>query len=178
MVQRKTSAKSAGKSSSRARTRKQPEALMMLKQDHEHVAHLFQEFEDADNPQEKQEIAQLICSELTVHAELEEELFYPEVQKAIKDPDLIEEARVEHASLKQLIGDIQSKRPGEPQFDATVKVLSEYVKHHVQEEEQKLFREVMRADLDLNAMAERMRERKAELMDEEGLTEEDIEQHS
>ena len=100
---------------------------------------------------------------LTVHAQIEEEIFYPAAQDAIKEPDLVDEATVEHASAKDLIAQIESSEPSDELFDAKVKVLGEYIDHHVKEEESEMFPQVRKAKLDLDALGAQLQERKGEL---------------
>ena len=114
------------------------DALELLKKDHETVEDLFDQFEDAKESENDEEMASLaasICSALTVHAQIEEELFYPAIRKLPEADDMVDEAAVEHQSIKDLVTQIEAMRPGDDLFEAKVKVLSEYVKHHVKEEE-------------------------------------------
>lgn len=154
-----------------------PDAVQLLTADHREVKSLFQEYqklvdhEGAD--EEKQALAEQICMMLTVHATVEEELFYPAAESAIKDPDLVDEANVEHASVKELISQIESSDPSDKLYDAKVKVLGEYVDHHVKEEEGELFPQCRKAKMDFAAMGEQIARRKAELMTELGMVEED-----
>ncbi len=99
----------------------------------------------------------------TVHAQIEEEIFYPAAYEALDDDDLLDEAEVEHASAKYLIAQIEASSPSEPLFDAKVKVLGEYVDHHVQEEEKEMFPECRASDMDLKALGEQLRARKKEI---------------
>jgi hypothetical protein len=142
-------------------------ALALLKSDHEKVAALLERFEkrkDRMEAAQKQDLAHEICTELTIHAQIEEEIFYPAVAAEIEDAgDLVEEARVEHASLKHLIGKIESGDPDTEAYDALMKVLGEYVKHHVKEEQSEMFPMVRKSDLDLAALGEQLMARKAEL---------------
>ena len=138
-------------------------ALTLLKADHELVTGLFDKFEKAKTDKQKGALAQQICAELTVHAQIEEEVFYPAVREAIDDDDLMDEADVEHAGAKDLIAQIEESGPGEEQFDAKVTVLGEYVKHHVKEEQSEMFPKVRKADLDLNEIGAALAARKAEL---------------
>lgn len=152
-----------------------PDAVQLLTADHREVKALFQEYQklvdhEADDD-EKQELAQHICMLLTVHATVEEELVYPVAESAIKEPELVDEANVEHASAKELIAQIESTDPADQYYDARVKVLGEYIDHHVKEEEGELFPQCRKAKLDLVAMGEKIAERKAELMAELGMTE-------
>ena len=145
-----------------------PDAIKLLTSDHREVKAMFQQYQalvdhDAD-AEKKQAIAQQICMMLTVHAQIEEEIFYPAAQDAIKEPDLVDEATVEHASAKDLIAQIESSEPSDELFDAKVKVLGEYIDHHVKEEESEmLFPQVRKAKLDLDALGAQLQERKGEL---------------
>jgi hemerythrin superfamily protein len=139
------------------------EATALLRADHKLVTELFEEFESARLRAKKQALAQQICAELTVHAQIEEEIFYPAVKAALKDDELIPEATVEHASVKELIAQLQSGEDDEEMFDAKVKVLSEYVKHHVKEEQNEMFPKAKASKLDMNELGAQLAERKAEL---------------
>lgn len=153
----------------REKTQSQPQprdAIELLKQDHREVEALYKEFEQADDNSEKSKIAWKICAALTVHAEIEEQIFYPAARRAISDGDLLDEATVEHASAKQLIAEIESMTPRERLFDARVKVLGEYVKHHVREEENELFPKIRESGIDLEGLARRLGQRKLELLSE------------
>jgi hemerythrin-like domain-containing protein len=143
-------------------------ALKLLKQDHRAVAQALAEFESAGRD-EKQALARRICRMLTVHSQIEEELLYPAARDALgsRDAHLVAEARVEHASLKDLIRQIEDREQMDEQYEAKVRVLGEYVKHHVGEEEHELFPRLERSPLDLQALGERLAERKRELMGEE-----------
>ncbi len=152
----------------RRSTRRKPDALRMLKDDHDKVKGLFEKFQNARRDDERKgEIAQTICKELTVHTQLEEEIFYPAVREAIDDDDVMNEAVVEHGSAKELIAEIEKMSPDEDMFDAKVKVLGEFVNHHIREEQNEMFPQVRKTDLDLNALAERMRSRKQQLVGDE-----------
>lgn len=143
---------------------KKADAIKLLKEDHREVKAWFTQYEKLENESEKQALAKKICAALTVHAKIEEEIFYPALRKNIDDEDLLDEAEVEHASAKQLIAEILSMSPKDHLFDAKVKVLGEYVMHHVQEEEQEMFPEARESDVDLGAVGEKLSKRKAELM--------------
>ena len=140
------------------------DAIRLLKEDHRQVQGWFKEFEKTEADDEKQQLADRICLALTVHARIEEEIFYPAARGTIDDDDLIDEAQVEHASAKQLIAEIEGMKVGDALFDAKVKVLGEYINHHVQEEEKEMFPEARDADLDLKALGEQLARRKEELM--------------
>lgn len=134
-------------------------ALDLLKTDHEKVSEMFSEYEEAP----KKKLALEICKALTVHAQVEEELFYPEVKAALKDKTLVPEATVEHAVIKDLIAQIESGEESGEMHEALIKVLSEYVKHHIKEEQGELFRKVKQSSLDLAELGERMARRFDEL---------------
>jgi|SRR5207249_1047064 len=147
------------------------DALELLKKDHETVEDLFDQFEDAKESENDEEMASLaasICSALTVHAQIEEELFYPAIRKLPEADDMVDEAAVEHQSIKDLVTQIEAMRPGDDLFEAKIKVLSEYVKHHVKEEEGEIFPEAKDSDVDLEALGKKLAARKAELAGEPG----------
>ncbi len=146
------------------------DAIAMLKADHERVRRLVEQFEHAsDDDDRKRRLADRICQELDVHAQLEEELFYPAVRAAVDDEDLMDEAQVEHQSAKDLIRQIRSMSPDDALFDAKVKVLGEYVDHHVREEESQMFPKAKRARVDVAGLARRMAERRTQLEGERSM---------
>jgi hemerythrin superfamily protein len=119
---------------------------------------------------DRQQLANMICMALTEHSTAEEEIFYPAVRDAIEATDLVEEAEVEHAIAKELIGQIQKSSPDQDDhFDAKVKVLGKYINHHVEEEEGEIFPKVRRAKLDTQMLGEQMAARKAETVASESL---------
>ncbi|RZJ98807.1 MAG: hemerythrin domain-containing protein [Flavobacterium sp.] len=140
------------------------DAISLLISDHEEVKALFKEFEGLSDRSKvtKKKLADQICEALTVHAMIEEEIFYPAVREVLDDEDLMDEAVVEHASAKDLIGQIQSMEAGDDLYDAKVKVLSEQIDHHVEEEENEMFKKVRKTKLDLVALGEQMLARKEE----------------
>jgi hypothetical protein len=145
-----------------------PNAIDLLKHDHDDVDKLFAEYEDSKDGsgQQKKALAARICDALTVHARIEEEIFYPAARRALdKDEgkDLIDEAAVEHQTLKDLIARLESAPLSDPLYDAGVKVLSEYVKHHVKEEENELFPKCKSSGMDLEAIGNELAARKSEL---------------
>jgi len=144
-----------------------------LMTDHKEVKELFKSYEalvDAETEStEKQALALQICAMLTVHATIEEEVFYPAAREGLEEQDLLDEAEVEHASAKDLIAQIEGMEAGEELYDAKVKVLGEYIDHHVKEEEEELFPKVKRAKLDLEALGGELAARKQELQVEVGL---------
>lgn len=141
-------------------------AIDLLKTDHDDVEKLFDEYEDRKedaDAQTKEEIVESICKALEVHAQLEEELFYPAFHNVEGMEDLLDEATIEHQSVKSLVAQLEASTPDDMLYDARVKVLSEYVKHHVREEEGEIFPKARGSDVDLNALGAKMRERKEEL---------------
>lgn len=142
------------------------DAIKLLKADHKEVKGYFKQYEALEGDTEKQALADKICLALTVHTQIEEEIYYPAAREAIDDDDLLDEAEVEHASAKQLIAEIKAMKAADRLFDAKVTVLGEYIDHHVEEEEKEMFPESRDSDLDLKALGARMAERKAELMAE------------
>ena len=145
---------------------KQQDAIALLKQDHRAVADLFAQFEKASGDDRKQKLAQTICLELSVHATIEEEIFYPACEGKI-DEDLLKEAYVEHDGAKVLIAEIEANSEASDEyFDAKVKVLQEQIEHHVEEEEKRMegmVAQARAAGLDMDALGEQMARRKAEL---------------
>ena len=140
-------------------------AIDLLKQDHRKVDGLFKQFEQATRGDEKIEIAQQICQELTIHALVEEREFYPRLRDAFdtEGDDLIDEAEVEHRTLKQLIAEIDGSTADERLFEANVTVLKEYVQHHVKEEENEIMPKARGTDLDLVAIGQRIQKLKERL---------------
>jgi hemerythrin superfamily protein len=146
------------------------DAVALLEQDHEDVKDLFEQYEElVDNDgsdDEKQAIAQQICTMLAAHATVEEELFYPAVRDALKEDELVDEAVVEHASAKDLIAQLESMAPGDELYDAKVKVLGELIDHHVEEEEGEMFPKVRNSGMELEVLGLAMASRKDELLAE------------
>lgn len=143
----------------------QPDAIALLKADHRTVEGLFEDFEKAKGASRKADLVQKICTELTVHTIIEEEIFYPACRGQIED-DTLDEAYVEHDGAKMLIAELMDSGPDEAFYDAKVKVLSEEIKHHVKEEEMRsegMFAQAREAGLDMDALGEQMRARKEEL---------------
>lgn len=151
-------ASSGGRGSTRSM-----DAIKLLKQDHREVEQLFDQFE-ASRSNRKQQIAEQICQMLTVHAQIEEEIFYPAARQALKEEDLVDEATVEHQSAKDLIAQIQGASGADDLFEAKVKVLGEYVRHHVKEEEGEMFKQLNSRKIDLVALGEQLLSRKQQLL--------------
>ncbi|MBA4143251.1 MAG: hemerythrin domain-containing protein [Nitrosospira sp.] len=166
-TQSTTANRSTTKKTSTQRTKK--DAIKLLTEDHAKVKKMFKEYEKLCKKNEeegKQELATQICRELTIHAQLEEELFYPAVREAINNDLLMNEAEVEHTSAKDMIAQIQAMNVSDPMYDAKVIVLGEYVNHHIEEEENQMFPKVQKAKMDLEELASEITERKETLMEE------------
>ena len=149
-----------------ADTQTDTDATHILTADHRKVEELFSQYEGASGTDKKQKIATQICNELKIHAQIEEEIFYPALEGKI-DEDLLKEAYVEHDGAKVLINEIAAGSPDDEFFDSKVKVLSEEIEHHVKEEEKEadnMFQQARAADVDLNALGEQLLARKKELM--------------
>lgn len=158
-------------------TRTAKDACDLLDADHRAVQKLFKEYEELTNSrarsaaQKKMDLAHEICTQLTVHAQIEEEIFYPALREVIKDADVLDEADVEHQSAKDLIAQIQEMGEADDMFDARVKVLGEYVNHHIKEEKSEIFPKARAArKLDLMGMRDELEARKEELLAEMGET--------
>jgi CO dehydrogenase/acetyl-CoA synthase beta subunit len=168
-----TSAKATHAKKTTRRTRRtgrrDPLAVSLLKKDHREVEGWFDEYEQLEEDAEKLALFKKIALALKVHTQIEEEIFYPSERGEVED-DMLDEAFVEHAGAKKLIAEIEAMKPSDEYYDAKVKVLGEYIKHHVKEEEQPggIFAQAKRGDEDLNAMGERLKARKEELMAQMG----------
>ena len=145
----------------------QMDAIELLTEDHKKVKKLFKEFdslkEGKDSNDKKSTLVSEILMELTIHTQLEEEIFYPAVRAAIENQDVMDEAEVEHAGAKELISQLETMSPGDDLYDAKVKVLSEYVEHHVKEEESEMFPLTKKTKLDMGKLGVEMMELKEEL---------------
>ena len=160
----KTTAKHTEKSASGSAG---PDAIKLLTDDHKEVKKMFAEFKkmaDSDDLDAKQALVAQICADLTVHAAVEEEIFYPATRAAIEDGDLLDEAEVEHASAKDLIAQISGMDADEELFDAKVIVLGEYIDHHVEEERTEMFPKARKSDMDLKGMVADLKTLKEELL--------------
>lgn len=140
------------------------DAVSLLMADHRKVEDLFKQYEKAKKDEsKKQAIFQQISMELKVHTQIEEEVFYPASREFVDDAEMVNEAEVEHASAKDLIAQLDGMAPSDPYYDAKVKVLQEMIEHHVEEEETEYFPECRESDMDLKAIGEQLKARKAEL---------------
>jgi hypothetical protein len=173
--------KSQGRSSSRTKARRgtarsggtraratsaNGDAIALLKSDHRQVEEWFGQFEKARSDNRKQELAKKICLALTVHTQIEEEIFYPAYLEVTEDSEMHHEAAVEHDGAKYLIAQIESSSPDDEMFEAQVSVLSEMIKHHVNEEEKRggMFAKAKQSSMDLADLGRRLERRKRELM--------------
>jgi hemerythrin superfamily protein len=155
--------------SSRNRTATPPkpmDAIALLRADHKKVSELFDAFEKSRSASKKRSLVAEICKELTAHAQIEEEIFYPEVKAALRDHELVPEATVEHASVKDLIAQVRDVEPGGEMYDARVKVMAEFVKHHVKEEQTEMFPKAKKTGLDMVELGARLQSRKQALLAE------------
>lgn len=144
------------------------DAIALLTADHQRVKKLFKDFKklvDGDGgAREKSALVKEICTELSVHAKVEEEIFYPAVREAIDDEDLMDEADVEHAGAKSLIAQLESMKPGDDHYDAKVTVLGEYIDHHVKEEQDEMFPKAKKAKVDTAQLGQQIAARKEQLL--------------
>jgi len=145
---------------------KNQDVIALLKADHDEVQKLFEQFDKASGEGRKEKLARKICRELTVHAQIEEEIFYPACKGKV-DEDLLKEGYVEHDAAKVLIAEIEAGEPSDDFYDAKVKVLCEEIDHHIKEEEKRmdgLFAQARKAGLDMDSLGEQLAARKAELL--------------
>lgn len=158
----------------RSNAKTKPDAIQLLTADHKSVKALFQAFEKLKGREgaddDKAKLVQRICTELTVHAAIEEEIFYPAVREGIDDDDLMDEADVEHSSAKDLIAQLETASPGDDHYNANVKVLGEMIDHHVKEEEGEMFPKARKA-IDVHEVGAELAARKAELAEDLDLAE-------
>ena len=149
-----------------SRSRAASDAISLLKADHREVEGWFEQFEKTRSDDRKLELAGKICAALKVHTTIEEEIFYPAFLEASEETDIHHEAEVEHNGAKRLIAEIEASGPQDEYYDAKVTVLSEMIKHHVNEEEKRdgMFAKARQADMDLQALGEQLANRKQELM--------------
>lgn len=150
------------------------DAITLLMEDHKKVQKLFKDFEkikENEGDDGKQSLVKKICNELTIHTQVEEEIFYPAAREVIDEQDLLDEAEVEHASAKELIAQLESMEADDELYDATVTVLGEYVNHHIKEEQDEMFPKLKKAKLDVQTLGDEIMQRKQELQAEMGIAE-------
>jgi hemerythrin superfamily protein len=162
-VKKKALATRSKKKSASRKTPASKDALTLLRADHKHVSALFDAYENARSTKRKLELSKDICSELKVHTTIEEEIFYPALRRVKGVDDMLDEANVEHAGAKHLIGEIERSSPGDDYYDARIKVLSEYIRHHVKEEQDEIFPKAKKSKINLQALGEQLAQRKMEL---------------
>jgi hemerythrin superfamily protein len=160
------SKKKAAKRSATSRATAPQDAIALLKADHRQVESWFEQFESTRSDDKKKVLAQQVCQALTVHTQIEEEIFYPAFLEATEEEDIHHEAEVEHEGAKRLIAEIEASGPRDDYYDAKMKVLSEMIKHHVNEEEKRdgMFVKARQSDMDLEMLGEQLAARKSELM--------------
>jgi hemerythrin superfamily protein len=158
------------KSPARKSAKQDMDAIQLLKADHRQVEEWFEQFESSRAEKKKIDLAHKICTALTVHTQIEEEIFYPAYVEATGDEEMHDEAHVEHKGAKNLIAEIEGGQPGEEMWEAKVSVLSEMIKHHVHEEEMRdgLFATAKKSGMDLEDIGMQLAERKKELMKNAG----------
>lgn len=172
MATRNSSSGRGGRGASGAKSK----IVAMLKADHKKAKKAFKDFEKMDpqeDPESCQALVQQTLAEVEVHAELEEQLFYPAARGAIKEEDLVDEAEVEHMTAKVLIEQLKGMGPDDEKFSATFKVLGEYLKHHIEEEENEMFKQLTQAGAEWDTVLEEMQSQRQQLMQEKGLPAED-----
>lgn len=142
------------------------QATEMLREDHRKVKEIFDEFERTEDSAAKKRLVERALIDLTVHAKLEEEVFYPTVRREIREEDLMDEAAEEHHVAKMLIGELASMKPSDSRYDAKFMVLAENVRHHIEEEEGEMLPKIEESGFDLETLGQEMTERKLRLVDE------------
>ena len=162
---RKSSSRGSSSPSGAASRSRSQDAIALLTQDHRRVQKMFKQAEKLDREEDAEELQQLVqlaCQELTLHTQLEEELFYPAVAAAVneKSQDLVQEAQIEHNSAKQLIAQLEQSSPQDESYQAMFKVLGEYVNHHIQEEEKEMFPAAKKAKVDVKAIGQEILQQK------------------
>jgi hemerythrin-like domain-containing protein len=166
---RSSSSASSNRAASRADSSARTEIIDSLKEDHKRAKKAFREFEKLDAKKDAEQCRSIVrqtCAELKLHTTLEEEFLYPNARELLKEPDLIDEAEVEHATAKQLIQQLESMSEDDAKYGATFTVLGEYVNHHVKEEENEMFPQLERAKADWQSLCDEMNSRREELMEQ------------
>jgi hemerythrin superfamily protein len=160
---RKKATRRAGGRSARST---QQDAIALLKADHREVEQLFEQFQSTRSDSRKQSVAEKVCQALKVHTQIEQEIFYPAFLETTGEKDIHHEAEVEHAGAEKLIAEIEASGPEDDYYDAKVTVLSEMIKHHVNEEEKRdgMFAKARQSRMDLKALGDQLAKRKSELM--------------
>jgi hemerythrin superfamily protein len=164
-MQRPAARTSASNHRRSRRSLRSTDAVSLLKADHRTVRQWFEQFQNAQSDERKQALATRICKALKVHAQIEEEIFYPAFRQETGDDDMFHEALIEHQGAKKLIAEIEQSDISDEFYCSKVKVLSEMIKHHVREEEKPdgMFAEARKSDLNLRQIGRLLAERKAQL---------------
>ncbi len=168
-----------GSKSQSSRKKSIRNAIQLLTADHEKVSKIFDQYKklrSKGSSEDKQALVQQACNELTVHAQIEEEIFYPAMREMQGAEDLLDEAEVEHMSIKTLVSELELMNPAEDLYDAKFTVLAEYVTHHVKEEEKQIFPKAKKSGMDLNQLGEELDHRKQELATQYGFVMEEQEE--
>jgi hemerythrin-like domain-containing protein len=155
------------------------DVLDALIEDHKKIIRLFDEFQRIKNradDETRQALVEVTCTELVIHAQIEEEYFYPALREAFEDTALIDEAGVEHAVARQLIGELESMHPHDESYDAKFTVLDAYVRHHIDEEQNKIFPAIKKSGMDISALGKEILQRRNELRNEFGIPDEGYEE--
>ena len=148
-----------------------PSATQMIRQDHKKVEGLFNKFEQTQGADAKRRLAENAMAELEVHAALEEEIFYPAVEREVENAaSMISEAREEHQTVKQLIAELKGMEETDEEFESQFSELVENVQHHVEEEENEMLPKVEESSLDLNSLGDQMSKRRQALQSSVGAT--------
>jgi hemerythrin superfamily protein len=155
------------------------EIIDLLEEDHNKVLALFAEFRQlrgSDNDEAKQSLVESACTELVIHAQVEEEYLYPALANALDDSESVEESEIEHTAIRQLIAAIESMQAGDARYDACFTVLGEYVEHHVAKERLHVFPAMQACTTDLRGLVQDIRHRRTELRSEFGMPDENYEE--
>jgi len=146
------------------RSPKAPDSIELLRADHKHMSELFAAYEGTRSLPKKRALVEQICTQLSVHAQVEEVILYPAAKAALKDEELVPEATVERATLTAFISQIEGVEPGDEMFEARVTVLAEYVKHHVKEEQNEMFPKAKASGLDMAKLGSQLAARKQQFL--------------
>lgn len=168
-----------GSKSQSSRKKSIRNAIQLLTADHEKVSKIFDQYKKLKSKgsnEDKQALVQQACNELTVHAQIEEEIFYPAMREMQGAEDLLDEAEVEHMSIKTLVTELELMNPAEELYDAKFTVLAEYVTHHVKEEQRQIFPKAKKSGIDLNQLGEELDHRRQELATQYGFVMEEQEE--
>jgi hemerythrin-like domain-containing protein len=144
------------------------DAVELLKDDHEKIQDLFDDFEDTQDTDARRQICEKVHNMLTLHSRIEEDIFYPAVRAELGDDDLVDEAEEEHHVAKMVLSELENMPAGDERYAAKFTVLVESVRHHIREEESEMFPQARKSNLDLEELGEQMAALKQELIKEMG----------